>query len=96
MSEKQTKETTILTPNTMTQEQAQRCFIVGMNMFMSAYKGGVITTHATGENIVNMIFYNEEGRAIIDFINAIHENKAKWEDKKAEIEKTGNNILEKI
>ena len=92
----ETKNITILVPKTMTEQQAQRCFIAGMNMFMTAYKSGVITTHATGNNIVNMVFYNQEGRAIIDFINAIHENKKQWEEKKGDVEKIGNDILEKL
>jgi hypothetical protein len=96
MNGENTKELKISVPSSMTDEQAQRCFLVGMNMFVTAYKGGVITAYATGENIVNMVFYDKEGVALVDFINAMHQNKKQWEEKKGDVEKRGNSLLEKI
>jgi len=96
MNEK-TKKIMIDAPENMSVEQAQQCFVVGLKMHLTAYRGGVTVNYATKDNVVNVSFYGRETGAVIDFINAIKQNKSEnWTEKKEDLENKGSEILGKM
>lgn len=64
-----------MVPESMSDDQAQTCFNLGMATFLNTYKGGVITSYATKDGISNIVFYDKEGMAVLEFIKSICNNK---------------------
>ena len=88
------KKTEILIPENMDNQTAQQCFLFGLRIFSSIYKGGVVINYALDDK--KGISNHEEAGAVIDFINAIHDINSEWKEKKEKLEQIGTEKLKQI
>ena len=98
-----TKKIEIFVPQEFDEKTCQECFNLGMRVFTGVYGGGAFVAYMTEESkdkgMLNTLFQDYSCAAIIEMCNhlrRIENNSANLEEKVKEINKSGNEVLEKI